>query len=362
MKWLNWTSGVLPGREFFGSGRFWVPTTIIVAIAVGVVSFLWWDRLNVITEVRTEELGTDVTTIRTETVESASTTIRNVGLVLGGIVAIMLAMWRSLVAQRQADATLRQASAAFLQAKTAERESTTTLRSFLNERYEQGCSRLESDDHAVRLDGIDMLERIAREHPRECHVQVVKRLSSFVQTRRSSFIDISDDDRNRTRVEIRTAMEAIGSRSEEDVRLESNESFELNLSGSNLQSSYLANLNLSGSNLINANLSGARLLGVDLSNARLQGAYLTDALLSEANLSGTQFSFGDGDYPAVGLTQPQIDSAHAYRDNPPKLEGVLDAKGEQLNPPTTEPGWWDEIRGLARASEQGEPDSPREES
>ena len=226
MNWSNRIRGILPGRELFGSGRFWVPGTIIVTIALGVVCFLFWGQLNSIIEIRTEELETGTRTIRTETVESFSTTIRNVGLVVGGIVAVMLAMWRSLVAQRQADATLRQASAAFLQAQTAEHESKTTLRSFLNERYEQGCSRLGSDDPAIRVDGIDMLERLAREHPKEYHVQVVKRLSLFVRSSVNS---------HRLREEVRAAMAAIGSRSEEDVSLESNESFELDLSGSNLQ-------------------------------------------------------------------------------------------------------------------------------
>ena len=49
------------------------------------------------------------------------------GLIVGGIAAVLLAMWRSLVAERQADATLRQAEAAFSQAQTAERQSITTL-------------------------------------------------------------------------------------------------------------------------------------------------------------------------------------------------------------------------------------------
>ena len=112
LNWLNWVRGILPSREFFGSGRFWVPATLTMIIVGGVLCLLCWDRLNLIIEIRTEELETGVNTVRTETVESNSTTIRNVGLVLGGVVAVMLAMWRSLVAQRQADATLRQASAA----------------------------------------------------------------------------------------------------------------------------------------------------------------------------------------------------------------------------------------------------------
>ena len=292
--------------------------------------------MNSIVEIQTEQLETGTKTIRTETVESFSTTIRNVGLVAGGVVAVMLAVWRSLVAQRQADATLRQARAAFLQAQTTERESRTNLRSFLNERYEQGSSRLGSDDLAVRLDGIDVLERLAREHPSEYHVQVVKRLSLFVR---------SSVHTDRLREEVRAAMIAIGSRSEEDVRLESDESFELNLGGSYLKGFSFARLNLSGANLMGANLSGATLFDVDFSNASLLKTNLKDARLYDADLSGAQFSFGEGNYPAEGVTQAQLDRAHAYKDNPPKLDGVLDAEsGEQLEPPTIEPDWLEKSR------------------
>ena len=158
-------------------------------------------------------------------------------------------------------------------------------------------------------------------------------------------------------------MAAIGSRNEGDACLENKESFELNLSGSDLQKLHLASLNLSGANLMHSNLSGAVLQNVDLSNARLQSAILKDAWLFETNLSGTQFSLGDGDYPAEGLTQSQIAAAHSYRDNLPKLDGVLDAEsGEQLKPPTTEPGFWDILTELAKASEQDQPGPHREES
>ncbi len=99
-----------------------------------------------------------------------------------------------------------------------------------------------------------------------------------------------------------------------------------------------------------------------MSNARLQSAILKDAWLFETNLSGTRFSLGEGDYPAEGLTQSQIDTAYSYRDNLPKLDGVLDAEsGKQLNPPTKEPGYWEILTELAKASEQGEPEPHSEQ-
>ena len=148
-------------------------------------------------------------------------------------------------------------------------------------------------------------------------------------------------------------MEAIGSRSEADVRLENNESFVLDLGGSDLWDVPLAGLNLSGANLMSADLTGADLPNADLSNARLQDANLKDAWLYEANVSGAQFSIGEGYYPAQGLTQSQINAANAHKDKPPHLKGVLDAEsGEQLDPPTTEPGYWEKMTKLVEGSKQ----------
>ena len=112
-----------------------------------------------------------------------------------------------------------------------------------------------------------------------------------------------------------------------------------------------------------ANLSDASLWEVDLSSANLQGAILKDAWLAQANLSGTRFSLSGGSYPAEGLTQSQIDTAHSYKNNLPKLDGVLDADtGQQLNPPTTEPDFWEKITEFVEESRQDQPKPQHEES
>ena len=232
MNWLIGMRGILPGREFFSSGLFWVPATIIVAIVLGVVCLLFWGQVNSAIEIRTEELETGIKTIRTETVESNSSTIRNVGLVVGGIVAVMLAMWRSLVAERQADATLRQASAAFLQAKTAERQSTTALWSFLNERHEQGGSKLGSDNPTVRMEGIDMLERLAREHPSEYHVQTMRLLCAFIRhpTKDANIPEQPEDAKTFTlREDVQAAIKVVGRRSETQLGLEAKGGYYIDL-------------------------------------------------------------------------------------------------------------------------------------
>ena len=65
--------------------------------------------------------------------ESASTTIRNIALVAAGLIALLLAIWRAVVAELQAN---------------------TAQQGLLNERYQKGAEMLGSDVLSVRLGGI----------------------------------------------------------------------------------------------------------------------------------------------------------------------------------------------------------------
>ena len=151
-------------------------------------------------------------------------------------------------------------------------------------------------------------------------------------------------------------MQAIGSRDLACITLERREGFKLYLRGANmdhlqvraakLSGAWLTKANLSGAvlpyadlsdaRLRQANLSGVQLRHADLSDAKFWGADLSKAILYDANLSGADLSGVDTNSPTYkepvrGLTQEQLDEAWADADNPPKLDGVLDAKtGEQL--------------------------------
>ena len=66
-------------------GAFWWIAGIVLVLATNLaLSWCYW-----------EELRSDQ--------ESLSTTVRNVGLVIGGVIAILFAAWRSIVAEKQAE-------------------------------------------------------------------------------------------------------------------------------------------------------------------------------------------------------------------------------------------------------------------
>ena len=81
-------------------------------------------------------------------------------LVVGGVVAVVLALWRSIIAERQ---------------------SRTSHQTFLNESYQRGAEMFGSDVISVRLGGIYALERVASEHPYLYHVQITKLFSTFAR-------------------------------------------------------------------------------------------------------------------------------------------------------------------------------------
>ncbi len=81
-----------------------------------------------------------------------------------------------------------------------------------------------------------------------------------------------------------------------------------NLSGLNLQRSYLFEVNLMGSNLSGVDLRRACLIGANLSQANLSGANLRGAYLSDANLREANLSNAD-------LTGAQMTNADLLRAN-----------------------------------------------
>lgn len=295
--------------------------------------------------------------------EPNSTTIRNAGIVIAGIFALVFALWRSLVAERQAKTAERQAETALRQTETAQRQVETAQQGLLNERYQKGAEMLGSAVLAVRLGGIYALRRLAEEHPEQYHVQIMELFCAFVrfptEDTRMQFHSEGDEELDGPglilRPDVQDVMRAIGSRNAKLICLEQSKKFKPYLRDANVSYFQTADSNLSYAWLTNANLSNTELRRVDLSSARLRQANLSGASLRDANLCKAVFwsadlsnadftganltgaSFGRGRVPgrrrntAMGLTQAQLDKARSDPGNPPDLEGVIDAEtGKQL--------------------------------
>ena len=265
-------------------------------VAFGLASVAFWDSLNAN--------------------ESSSATIRNLALVVSVVVALPLAIWRSMVAARQAE---------------------TAYRGLLNERYQKGSEMLGSKLLSVRLGGIYALRSLAEEHPEEYHVQIMRVFCVFVRhpidtndpQSKETFTVIAgreDGEDNQFRVESRrpdnhAIMEAIFQTDNHRIELEIGTKFPLDFRGASLNKLVwddFTTINLRGADLSHTDLSGIGFAfhefmydrKVDFSGVSLYGA----------NLSGTNLC------GVSGLTQSDLDSAFSDPERPPYLRGLIDAR------------------------------------
>ena len=134
-------------KPFFKSkpGGFWVISLVMTVLLIAIcLSIVCWDWLK-----------------------SNADTIRVIALMVGGAIAVILTLWRSMIAERQAD--------------TTQRQSETAQLGLLNERYQKGAEMLGSEVLPVRLGGIYALRGLAEEYPHEYHLQIMHLLCAFVR-------------------------------------------------------------------------------------------------------------------------------------------------------------------------------------
>ena len=293
---------------------------ILVALLVAISGIIWWCGWD--WPARVWWCSWKWLRTSSSNLESGSTTIRNVGLVIGGGIAIALAWWRSIVADRQARASQQQAE--------------TSQRGLLNERYQKGAEMLGSSVLPVRLGGIYALQRLVGDEPDRYHVQITHLFCSFVShptDDKEYMAALSDSEQkpHRLREDVQAAMTAIGTRSNQDIArdlilegaylvgayLSRAELSGVSLSKANLADAYLFKANLNRTYLNSTDLTGAYLSGADLNGAHLFNANLTQAELSDATLTRVKLSdavltgadLTDADLTGAVLTNANLTSA-----------------------------------------------------
>ena len=256
------------------SGTLWFTVLAVALLTSGVVlSIVFWGWLHPET---TEEA-------------SRSTTVRNIGLLIGGVLALVFAVWRGWVAERQAVAAQRQAD--------------TAQQRLLNERFERGAEMLGRDVLSVRLGGIYALKRLAEEHPEQYHIQVMELFCAFVRNPTGGEKDERENGHVLAgsaqtspplREDVQVVLTSIGDRSGLGLELEKKtENFRLELHRADISRAHLPSANLARANLGGADMRGAYFCDGDLSKVYLQGAKLNRANLINVNLSGAHIGSAD---------------------------------------------------------------------
>ena len=279
-----WTRATLLSKSF----QCWSVAVIAFDLAVVFLTWRLWDWL-------------------TSPTDSPSEVLRNVFFVLATPPALLLAVWRSLVSERQAQ---------------------TAQRTLQNERFQRAYEMLGSEVPAVRLGGIFALNQLATEYPEQYHVQVMELLCAYVRTpieQPVPLADFLDENGNPKRdviprEDIQAIVNVLKNRTQAMRAVEMDRGFKI----------WLDYADLTAVRFFDVDLNHASLWGANLTKACFWGTNLLHASLEIAILNGTSFS-NDGEDPVINLTQWQLDRARASSDRLPQLDGVLDVEtGNQL--------------------------------
>ena len=115
---------------------------------------------------------------------SPSAVFRNVALTVAGPIGVFLALWRSMVAAKQAQAAQTQANTAQVQAETAQKQARVQEESAIDLQFERGCEMLKrKEDMHTTLAAIYSLGRLAKEHPDRYGNQIQLMLRDFSSAR-----------------------------------------------------------------------------------------------------------------------------------------------------------------------------------
>ena len=308
-------------------GYTWV-VVVLAVIGTGTgLSVAYWTKLS-------------------EGAEYSAQVISALGIVIGGAVAVLLGIWRSIEGAKQVRASERQVAVA--------------LQTLHNDRYQRAVELLNSDSLPVRLGGLYALQSLAVLEARDYHVLTMKLLCEFVRDARNrpDHVDgaaLSEDAQVAMELMVQTHRQnlCVEGRAHYHLNLRSAYLVAADLSGADFSSASpildgrwtafdfahsaprtdLSHADMRGAILFDADMVDADLECADLTNANMIGADLSGASLIEADLSkvlmvgttltGTKFS-SNGTRAAVGLRQSDLDYCRADPTNLPTLAGVRD--------------------------------------
>ena len=231
--------------------------------------------------------------------ESGSATLGNIGLLVVAAIGTPFAIWRSVVAGRQAE---------------------TAQRGLRNERYQKAVEMLGDSILVVRLGGIYALHHLAKEDPTQYHIQVMRLFSAFVRhptapsstdVTQNGIVEISGKHERGARVSIRRDVEdvlrAIGTRTKEEIEIESRAGYELVIYEANLRElgirdviSFEYDLTIEPEFKLSErtkqrreNLSNIHLRRVDMSKADLSFVNMSNTEFRDPNIAGARFENAD---------------------------------------------------------------------
>jgi len=174
----------------------------------------------------------------------------------------------------------------------------------VTDRFSKAVELLGDDRLEVRLGGIYLLERVAKDSPTDQWI-VVEVLTSYIRDKAA----FRSQRATNMPTDIQAALTVIGRRNvQNDLLGEHLDLSKTDLSRSELAQANLSSANLSGANLSQANLSGANLSGANLSRINANQVDFSTAQLSKSDCRSANFS-------QANLVEANLEAANLLKTN-----------------------------------------------
>jgi hypothetical protein len=212
---------------------------------------------------------------------------RNNALVWGGAIGFILAIWRSIIANKQA--------------KTAQQQAQIATENHLAGTFTKAIDQVGQKEEGIQLGGLYALEDIALSN-KKYHGQIMEVLCAFIKFHSPREEEPEQgwdyEDRDPIKKVVQVALTIIGRRNVAfDEPTDLYRKFKIDLSRTNLYSASLEGANLQGASFECADLEDADLLCSNLEQTNLGGAILKGAIFTN------QVSDGLSPIKVLGLDQ-----------------------------------------------------------
>jgi len=224
--------------------------------------------------------------------ETNSATLRNLALAIFGSVGLILATWRSIIADKNTQ---------IADSNSLIAEDNSITDAFTRAIEQLGSGSDDKPNIEVRLGAIYALERLSQKND-DYYQVIIDILASYVRQNAPIPTESERTPEDKTRIDVQTAMTVLGRRNvrPDESPLDLNKVYLpcVDLIRAKLQGALLIRAVLQGADLSLAKLQDAMLIhaalqGANLNHAALQGANLSRAALQSADLSFAALQLAD---------------------------------------------------------------------
>lgn len=210
--------------------------------------------------------------------------VRNIGLVLVGVFGAPFLVWRSIIAQKQVQVSE--------QSQITDRINKAVEGLGADKIVYVDDKQTTQPNLEVRLGAIYALERIAQDSPRD-HIQIMEILCAYLRYNADFQFDEFDEDKHQIstpRMDIQATATVLGRRNSNQIKIERENNFRMNLNKVDLSSVELVNCDFRGAIFTKTNFQNSIFKNSKFGGANFNSSHLLNTEIIKCDFKGADFA------------------------------------------------------------------------